>query len=366
MTSCTWRIRVPGTWYYEPGSDSMVSGHKPFVDYLSRTFEKYGLDGRWTFVAHTGEQYGVTGQRLQAFLGSAELFLNVTGAGVLKDAYRKIPNRAFLDTDPGFIQFRLAKGIRRDKEHVERHTTHFSFGCNIGPPECTIPTLGVRWRPTVQPICLSLWPELPAPADGHYTTVLKWQSYDTFEFEGEEYGLKEPEMIRFLDLPQRTGERLELSIAGHPPADELRASGWILRDGLEVSGSVEDYQSYISGSKAEWSVAKQAYVKTNSGWFSERSACYLASGRPVILQETGYSNWMRTGKGVIPFTNLEEAGAALEDVSTRYPEHCAAARELGHEYFSADKVLRTLIRQAVEADSALLPEAEAPTRSEEA
>lgn len=161
-------------------------------------------------------------------------------------------------------------------------------------------------------------------------------------------------MTRFLDLPQRTGERLELSIAGHPPADALRASGWILKNGLEVSGSVEDYQSYISSSKAEWSVAKQAYVKTNSGWFSERSACYLASSRPVILQETGYSNWMRTGLGVIPFTNQEEAVAALEHVSTRYAEHCDATRELAHEYFSADKVLRTLIEQAVETDSILL------------
>ncbi|HUF08255.1 MAG TPA: hypothetical protein VMO47_02965 [Rhodothermales bacterium] len=335
-----------GTWYYDPYTDSMSGESAKSVQYLATTMERHGFSEQWTLVAHDGVEHGVAGRRFIDFLDSADLLLNVTGAGIIREKYRMIPVRAYVDTDPAFIQFRIASGNSKDLAHLDAHTALFSFGVNIGDDNCSIPTSGLKWLPTVQPIDFSLWPDATVPPpNAPFTTIMKWKTYDPVVFEGRQYGLKDGEMARFVGLAQRCPVPLEIAFAGEMPAD-LVENGWLIRPAIEVSDTLDAYRDYILSSAGEWSVAKHAYVATNSGWFSERSACYMACGRPVIVQETGFSRWLRADFGVLPFRTLDEAATALEAVTTHPEPHRKAAREVAFEYFSAEMVLATLIDDA--------------------
>jgi hypothetical protein len=339
-----------GTWYYDPHSDDMLEDSSPAVEFLGKTMAAYGLSDRWSFVDHHQNVSGVSGLALEGFLRTADLFINVTGAGQVRDEYLRIPRRAYIDTDPGFIQIRVANGSHKDREHLQRHTTHFSFGCNIGLPDCTIPSVDLTWHPTVQPLCLDLWPVAAAPDTAPFTTILKWQSYQPVEYGGEVYGLKDMEFRKFQRLPQETNQALELASTGHCAAGDLGALGWKLRDAREISDAIDPYRQYIQQSRGEWSVAKNGYVKLRSGWFGDRSASYLASGRPVILQSTGYEQWLPTGNGVFAFKTTAESVHAFEQIDADYKRQCRAARQLAEQHFDARTVLSRLINVAMSSD----------------
>lgn len=341
-----------GAWYYDPVADEVVESCGTALAHLEATMRAHGLQESWTFIDHTGEEYGVTGRKLAEFLDSADLLVHVTGAMYLRDRYRRIPRRAYVDTDPGFVQFRAAGGSEKDAAHLRSHNCHFSFGCNIGTPACSIPTLGLHWQPTVQPLCLDLWPLTPGPSVfAPLTTVVKWQGYKPEKHNGNEYGLKDVEFMRFIELPARTEQPLELAMAGAPPVEGLEARGWTCRNGPELTKTFEDYRNYLQYSRGEWSVAKNGYVKANSGWFSDRSAAYLALGRPVVVQSTGFETWLPTGLGVLSFASLDEACAAIETLNSDYDKHCSAARDIAVEYFAAPKVLSHLLQGAQNAEA---------------
>lgn len=336
-----------GTWYYDPRSDSMVESPRLAISVLDDVMAAHGLSDRWTFVDHENETRGVDGSRLNDFLGSADIFINVTGAGLLRDEYRAIPRRVYVDTDPGYVQMRAAAGSDKDVEHLSAHNSHFTFGCNVGDPRCSIPTIGLRWRPTVQPIFLPLWPMVGPPPEGApFTTIMKWKVYEPTEFEGSTYGLKDAEFNRFIELPSRTSEGLELAMAGDAPIDDLASMGWRCRSGPEISRSITSYRRYIQDSKGEWSIAKNGYVKSWSGWFSERSAVYLASGRPVMLQSTGYDAWLPTGSGLFAFSGYEDIDSALEEMGSNYQLHSSVAREIARDFFDSRIVLSRLLDAA--------------------
>jgi hypothetical protein len=336
-----------GTWCYDPSSDGMVQDSSASVKYLTGVMSAYDHADGWAFVDHQNNYNGMTKHQLDTFLASAEIFINVTGAGLLRDSYLRIPSRIYIDTDPGFVQLRLARGSTQDKYHLGLHTSHHSFGCNIGQGSCTIPTDEFHWIPTVQPICLDLWPYMPADPVAPFTTIMKWKSYPPEEYEGKTYGLKDLELKKYIDLPGRISHPMELAISGNPPESDLKNSGWSLRNALDISYSIEAYRQYIQKSLGEWSIAKNAYVSMYSGWFSERSACYMASGRPVVVQETGFSEWMKTGGlGVKPFSNVDEASEAIDNILANYLLHSRAARDIAHEYFSAEIVLSNLIESS--------------------
>ncbi|MDQ3681405.1 MAG: hypothetical protein M3378_12895 [Actinomycetota bacterium] len=325
-----------------PPSDAMP----PAV--LDRLLGPYGLGDRWTWVDIDGECHGLAGERLSEFLSSADLFLHLTGVSVLRDEYHAIPRRAYVDTDPGFVQLRAAAelGQTRDRDWLQSHNVHFTFGCNIGQPGCRIPEVGLTWHPTVQPIDLDFWPAQPPPPPGApFTTIVKWSPYSSVEHEGIVYGMKDVEFVKFLHLPRAATGPFELAMDGPPPVPESRLVelGWRVADGLEVSATLERYRAYIAASRAEWSVAKQAYVATWSGWFSERSAAYLASGRPVVLQSTGFERWLPVGAGVLAFSDDDDLMAALDAVDRDYECHSRAARELAREHFRADMVLQAML-----------------------
>jgi hypothetical protein len=316
---------------------------------------KCGPDNRW---------YGISDGRRRKLLRSADLLINVSGSVWRPWEYDTIERRAYIDTDPVFTQINLARGDAELSAKVSAHDVHFSFGERLE----RVPETPFRWRPTRQPIVLSEW----APAAEHrdvFTTVMNWTSYVPSTYEGETYGLKDVEFTHFVTLPRRVTPSLEvaLPLLEHPewqvtestrgdqtPGSEgnatvhdfLSAAGWHVVDSTRACAGFRRYRDYISSSKAEWTVAKNAYVRAQACWFSERSACYLASGRPVVTQDTGLTGILPGGDGLVFFTTLDEAVAAVESVESEYARHAGAARGLAAEYFRAETVLDRLLADA--------------------
>jgi hypothetical protein len=260
----------------------------------------------------------------------------------------EIPARALIDIDPVFTHIdRLTDSVARDL--ALEHTAFLSYGENFGSSRSAIPDDGLPWQATRPPIVLDAWPATPGSAQARFTTVMQWNSYPAREYCGLLYGMKSDSFAPYADLPMRVGNILELAMPGALEATPtlLQGRGWELRDPRETARDPWAYQRYIRDSKAEFSVAKHGYVFSRSGWFSDRSACYLASGRPVVTQETGFSDWLQSAGGVIPFDTPEEALAGIEEVNGRYEFHCRAARGVAEEYFDARKVLTELLERSL-------------------
>ncbi len=307
-----------------------------------RTFlDRYGADVPICYVnRESREMTGARWDELTDRLHSADLLLNVGGVCWLPE-FSLCRRRALIDKDPLFTQLGGFGGSLLDEHHF-----HFTYGTNIGRPGCSVPLAGVRWLPTVPPVVPDLW-ESPSSDDliqALFTTIGSLNVYGSVTYQGERYGQKDEEFIRFLNLPHRTPQRLELTLNGRrEDIARLHSNGWEVRKSGEISADPERYRSYIAASRGEFSVAKQAYVKTHSGWFSDRSVCYLAAGLPVILQETGYSDWLTTTHGVLSFTSIEEAVKCIEHVNSDYETHRRAARNLAVGMFSHEAVFGRLL-----------------------
>ena len=341
---------------YDPTKDITDTDPTYGLQFATRTFEKLQLGGRWAYYdAHTSRWFGPAAGRILGICANADLVLNISGINPLRPWLMEIPARGLVDTDPVFTQIRhLADSAARTL--ALQHTSLFSFGENIGLTSSTIPADGLNWHPTRQPVVLDAWPVTPGPSDGRFTTVMQWDSYSAAEYGGHRYGMKSNSFAPYIDLPERAGPIFEVALGSKAaPRDLLRSKGWTLRDPRGPTQDPWTYQRYILQSKAEFSVAKQGYVVSRSGWFSERSACYLASGRPVVIQETGFSDWLQTGSGVIPFTTPEEALSGIEEINSRYRYHCEAARAIAETYFDARKVLSHLIERAMNSTQSPTP-----------
>jgi hypothetical protein len=365
-----------GEWPYNldggpMGDDWVARDPTPNVEHLRRVMTRFGLAGRWAYrYPVRPEWFGLSDFKRSELLKSADLLINVSGTIERPDEYRAVPRLAYIDSDPVFTQVRLARGEEEFRRRVDAHDVHFSFG------ECfseSVPVTGHDWRPTRTPIVLSEWWPAPPPRDV-FTTVMSWTSYRPLVYGGETYGQKDVEFRRFLELPSRAGpEVLEVALGkthhvnwesgddGLPPAvaalvrehpdwtarELLGATGWRVSDASQVGGDLDSYRRYVQESKAEWSVAKNGYVRGQAGWFSCRSACYLAAGRPVVVQDTGFAAAIPTGRGILAFRTLDEAVMAIRDVTANYEMHALAARDIAAEYFAAEKVLGRLIDEAI-------------------
>jgi hypothetical protein len=316
------------------------------LEFAACAFSRAGLENCWAYYdAHTSRWLGPCAERIHHVCATADLLFDLGGVNPVRPWVMGIPRRVLVDTDPVFTQIRhLTNPAAR--QLALQHTAFFSFGENFST-QYAIPDDGLPWRRTRQPIVMDAWQVTPGPAHGRFTTIMQWESYPAAEYGDVCYGVKSNSFEPFMDLPARVGPILELAI-GSPTAPRalLESKGWILRDPIEAAPDLWTYQRYIQQSKAEFTVAKHGYVVSRSGWFSERSAAYLASGRPVVTQETGFSDWLEAGSGVIPFTTLDESIAAIEDVNSRYEVHCRAARAVAEAYFDSDRVLERLIEEA--------------------
>jgi hypothetical protein len=345
-----------GQWLYDPARETFSPDASGGARYLAESLAALdpAMGRAWALRAPDGTLHGLDEPTLARVCGEADIFLNLSGACWLRERYRAARVTAYVDTDPGYSQAKLAAadaGVADEKVAasaalIRKHDLFFTLGEHIGQPGCLIPTAGLAWHPTRQPIMLDNWPVRPAP-EGRFTTVMSWRIEPTPPVvAGRVYGGKDVEFLRFLDLPGRTSEPLEVALSGAAPRERIVAAGWRLVDAHTVSSTMTAYRDYIVGSRGEWSIAKNAYVALRSGWFSTRSAAYLACGKPVVVQETGFSAHVPTGPGVHAFTNADEAVAALADVRRDYPKACQHARAIAEECFDARRVLGRLLTDA--------------------
>jgi len=334
---------------YDPIRNTMGVDPTYGVAFAARAFERLGLKDRWTYYdAHLDSWCGPAAENVLEICATADVVLNLSCVNPLRPWLEHVPVRVLVDTDPVFTQTRhLADPAARAR--AARHTAFFSFGENVGEHGCTIPIDGFPWRPTRQPIVIDAWTAAPGRIDGPLTTVMQWESYRAAEHDGIRFGMKGESFEPYLDLPARSGRRFEIAVGSrHEPRARLERHGWTVLDPREPTRDPWTYQDFIRESKAEFSVAKHGYVVSHSGWFSERSAAYLASGRPVVIQDTGFSRWLKTDVGVLSFTSLDEACERLDALDRDYDRHCAAARAIAETYFESDAVLTRLLQQACE------------------
>lgn len=329
---------------YDPNLHQMSIDARYGLDFTHRAMTRLGMGDDWAyFDAHTSQWMGPAASRAVAYCLSADVVLNVSGVNPLRTWTESIPARVLVDTDPVFTQIKHMTRVDA-AEAARRHTDFFTFGELIGSAESTVPDDGFDWKPTRQPVALDQWPVLPAPADGNYTTVMQWESYDAGVHDGKRYGLKSDSFAAVWDLPSRVGVRLELALGGESaPRRRLAEAGWTLVDPLAVTRNPWTYRDYLQNSRGEFSVAKEAYVSTSSGWFSERTACYLASGRPAVVADTGFSRYLPTGDGLHAFVDENSAAAALEQVERNVRAESQRAREIAEQFFDAPRVLASLL-----------------------
>jgi hypothetical protein len=340
---------------YSPALQTFTAECDANLAHLRRVLRREGGTYPFAFRDPSGVLRGMGEDDLRRHCRNADLFLNVSGACWLRDEYRGNGVAAYVDTDPCYSQAKLAAAdAGTADEHVaysaamiRRHDVFFSFAESIGRPSCLIPTAGLVWHPTRHPIVLTDWPLSPAPASGAFSTVMSWKIDVTPPVVGARvYGGKDVEFPVIRDLPRRATVPLEVAVAGAAPTESLRAVGWRVVDARDVSGTPQAYQAYLAASRGELSIAKEAYVATRSGWFSTRSASYLASGRPVIVQDTGLSGHLPVGDAILPFDDADGALAALEEVEHDHARRCRVAREIAATAFDAGVILRQLLADA--------------------
>jgi len=329
---------------YDPARGVVDADPTYGLRYAAEVCARFDLADAWAYWdAHTSRWQGPRARDAEAFCRSADLALNISGINQLRDWTAAIPRRVFIDSDPAFTQIKhLADESARSA--AQAHNAFFTFGGNIGRTGCTVPGDGLPWKPTRQPVVLDLWPVITSPLDAPFTTVMQWESYPEREFNGQRYGTKAASFQPYLDLPRSTAVSLELALgSANAPRDDLRRRGWRVVNPLEVALYPWDFRDYVQKSAGEFGVAKHGYVVARSGWFGERSAAYLASGRPVVIQETGFSDWLPTGEGLFAFSSEGEAIAAIETVRRDPRRHGRAARELAEAHFESGAVLSRLL-----------------------
>lgn len=370
-----------GSWPYNldggpTGDDWVQRDPAPNVAHLQRVMQRFGLGDDWAYRFPVDDRwFGLSDAARKDAIAGADLLINVSGTLEFPERYRGRGRMVYIDSDPVFTQAKIARGDAEFAARVAAHDRHFSFGEKHSD---RVPATGHIWRPTRQPILLDAWHVNTPPGDA-FTTVMSWTSYKPLTFAGRSFGQKDIEFKKFIELPSRVpGAVLEVALGptrhsdwedetaalppaaaalvrAHPewgPRELLRAAGWRIVDALALTPDLDSYRDYIARSKAEWSVAKHGYVAGSAGWFSCRSACYLAAARPVVVEDTGFSAVLPTGEGLFAFRDLDEAAAAIVEVEAHYPRHAAAARALAETYFDSDRVLTKLIEDAMDSAAA--------------
>lgn len=366
-----------GEWPYRldrvvPGAEWPPRDCLENAERLAAVMACFGLADRWAYrCGIDGRWLGLAEREREDVIRTADLVLNISGSLEHPETFAGRAKLVYIDSDPGFTQIAVALNRSSHAARIAMHDVHFSFGETIAEFARDCP---YRWRPTRQPIVLDAWPQVP-PRRHVFTTVMSWAPFTGPAFRGRRYGDKGAEFQHFLELPARVAPvvlevavprpeirpYLDSALSGLSPRvayvaeaersleEFLGHFGWRVVNATSCAGDLHSYRDYILSSMAEWSVAKQGYVASRSGWFSCRSACYLAAGRPVVVQDTGFSAIIPNGEGVLAFTTVDEAAAAIREVQADYDRHARAARELATAYFDARLVLQRLIDEVASA-----------------
>jgi hypothetical protein len=313
------------------------------ANYVRQCLEPFGFKGKWIYRTNT-ESEGMAIKDFEAICSQADvLIMRAIPLWDWRKEFDAVRRRIFIDVDPGFTQMNIAGGDKGFAAAISRCEKFFSYGQNIGAPDTKIPNAGYNWLRTVPPVALSHWPFVERPAT-HFTAIMRWDGFQNAEYKGVTYGQKDLEFPKYLELPKKTGQKFRIAING----PELRVEyGWESIPGEIATRTPFSYQEFIQQSMAEFGVAKHGYVQMRSGWFSDRSVCYLASGRPVVVQDTGLNDDIPLGQGMVTFSDFPGACDAITNISSNYQKHRLAARKLAENHFATDKVLPALLDAAM-------------------
>jgi hypothetical protein len=342
-----WYVENHGANPYDPRISSVVTECDYNVAYLRATLERFGLADRWAYWDAINDVYhGLSRERVFTLLKEADALINLCGSTRLRDEHMACPVRIMVDTDPVYEQIKYAKADLAARAYLDAHTHFFTYGENVGGPGWIVPLCGIPWKPTRPPVVLDLWPQAQGQPEC-FSTIATWENKGKdIAFDGESYvWSKHVNFMRFLDLPQRTRECFTMAML--PPSAEVEAmvsgQGWKLIDPRPISATLDDYSDFIRSSRGEFTVAKDIYVRPKSGWFSDRSVCYLASGRPVVTMATGFSRFYPVGEGLFEYADTAGAVAAIGAIGADYQRHAKAARRLAAEFFASDRVVGTMM-----------------------
>jgi hypothetical protein len=319
--------------------------------YRDAVVEEFELAERSALVTSNGAVLRGEEDRLLASAESADLLLNISGNFTCEPYFSRFRRRAYLDLDPGYTQFWAEAG--HPVGRLRDHHVHFTVGTNVGTPRSLVPAAGISWAATLPPVVLTDWPTAPDGDRARFTTVASWRgAYGRIEHDGALYGQKAHEFRKVVDLPKRIGALLEIALSiAEPDAEDAAAlvvAGWTLVDPNGVAGDPDSFRRYVQGSGSEFSVAQGIYAETRSGWFSDRTTRYAASGKPAIVQDTGFDHVFAPGEGVLVFRGLDDAVASIRTIRSDYEHHARAARALAEEFFDSDKVLGDVLARALE------------------
>jgi hypothetical protein len=336
---------------YDPSAGGVTGRCDYAVRYLAEVMRRGGFGDRWAYVdLMRNETHGLSRARLDELYRGAAGIVNLCGATRPRDEHRHTGKLIYIETDPVYEQLRLDNGEVSSREFLERHDVLFTYGENLGEPDCPVPLGGFDWKKTRPPVVLEEWDAPADPAARYFTTVASFQNKGkNIAWRGETYQWsKESNFVAFLDLPRRTPQPFQMAMKPENPAiaARVRAAGWNLIDPEETSHDPDGYRAFIQGSRGEFTVAKDIYVRPRSGWFSDRSVCYLAAGRPVVTQDTGFDKFIPTGSGLFAYRTIDDAVEALARINADYAAHSAGARAVAREHFAAPLVLRRLLADA--------------------
>lgn len=328
---------------FDPDQQIMTDDCSAGIMRILPLLSSLGLQDKWCFVGADGTSHGLTDRERSDFFKTADVFLDYGAHGSFAEEFGAEPVRVLIDGEPGRNQIRLARP--QSPVPPTNYDVHFTVGLNIGTPRSPAPTAGLQWHHMFHPVDTRVMrPTRPPRPDAAFTTVMNWQSHEPIAWDGSVFGQKDLEFRRFEHLPLMTSAPLEIAVSGHAiPLDRLQLAGWRIVDGHAASDTLQSYTEYIENSAGEFSVCKQYFAALRTGWFSDRSAAYLSMARPVILQETGFSEHLPTGEGLFAVNNAEEAAEAIDCVRTNPAQHSRAAREIAREYLDAPVVVEKML-----------------------
>jgi hypothetical protein len=353
-----WYVEDRLNYPYDPVAFNISEDYSYAAQTLGRLAQEHGFEGRWAFCSRYMEKpecAGISMEQLRTLYREADCALNVCGSHDMHDELRAINHLIYVESDPGVEQIKIDKGESQTASFLREHQNLFTFGENIGTPAFAVPTHDFKWLPTRQPVVTDLWcptSEAPVPgSDALFTTICNWSTSGKKDIEWRESNYlwsKSLEFLRFVEAPKRCGETFEMAtdIKEEKERDLFERNDWRLVLPHDLSVHWNDYRDYIQHSKGEFTCAKDQYVRLDTGWFSDRTACYLAAGRPVITQETGFTAHYGGREGLLAFSSMEEIIEAAAAIRADYARHSRAALEIAREVFEAEKVLKSLLDRA--------------------
>ena len=343
---------------YDPVAFNISDDYSYATQTLGRLAKEHGFEGRWAYCARFKESTEIAGMslaELRTLYKEADCALNICGSHDMNDDLRTIRNLIYVESDPGVEQIKIDQGESETIDYLKEHRHLFTFGENIGTPAFVVPTHDFKWLPTRQPVVTDLWctgVEAPEPDPAAlFTTICNWSTSGKKDIVWKDSNYlwsKSLEFLRFIEAPKLSGEPFEMAtdIKKEEDLELFRKNDWNLVLPHDLSVDWNGYRDYITNSKGEFTCAKDQYIRLNTGWFSDRTACYLAAGRPVITQETGFTAHYGGKEGLLTFSTMEEIVDAVAAIRTDYKKHSRAALEIAREVFEAEKVLASLLERA--------------------